>query len=248
MALVVLPCCVGDIDGHQQQIVKHKYVRAVVDGAGCGAILAPSMSPRQDVGPLLDAVDGVMLTGSTSNVHPDNYQGVAPRDGVALDVIRDETSLALIREAVRRDIPLLAICRGIQELNVALGGSLHQHVQEVAGRIDHRAPDGEPFDIQYGPAHGVTLTDGGVLADLNDGETALEVNSIHQQAIDRLAEGLTVEAMAADGTVEAVRITASRTFQIGVQWHPEHRFGENPFSRHLFSAFGRAVRAHNARR
>lgn len=248
MSLVILPCCVTELDGHQLQSVKHKYVHAVVDGAGCGAILAPALAPRQDVGPLLDAVDGIMLTGSASNVHPDNYAGTAPRDGVALDMLRDDTSLALIRAAVERDLPLLAICRGIQELNVALGGSLHQHVQEVDGRIDHRAPEGEPYDVQYGPAHQVELVAGGVLAELNDGETDLTVNSIHQQAIDRMADALTLEATAPDGTVEAVRVTAARNFAVGVQWHPEYNFADNPFSKRLFSAFGRAVRAHAARK
>jgi putative glutamine amidotransferase len=249
MALVILPCCILPQDANTDlQTVKQKYVHAVVDGAGCGAILAPSLSPRQDIDPLLDAADGVMLTGSTSNVHPARYGGPAPRPDLALDEIRDESTLALIRGAIERDLPLLAICRGIQELNVAMGGSLHQHVQEVDGRIDHRAPEGEPYDVQYGPAHQVELVAGGALAELNDGETALTVNSIHQQAIDRLADGLVIEAVAPDSTIEAVRIEASRSFAIGVQWHPEHRFGENAFSRRLFSAFGRAVRTHAARR
>lgn len=249
MALVILPCCIVPQDANTDlQTVKQKYVHAVVDGAGCGAILAPSLSPRQDTGPLLDAVDGIMLTGSASNVHPAHYGGPGPRPDLALDEIRDESTLALIRGAIERDLPLLAICRGIQELNVAMGGTLHQHLQEVPGRNDHRAPESEPYEVQYGPAHKVGLVAGGVLADLNDGETDLTVNSIHQQAIDRLADGLTVEATAPDGTVEGVRIAASRSFAIGVQWHPEHRFEENPFSRRLFSAFGRAVRAHAARR
>jgi len=144
---------------------------------------------------------------------------------------------------VRADIAVLAICRGIQELNVALGGSLHQQLQELPGRLDHRAPKLDTVDERYAHgAHGVELTAGGVLERLA-GTRSLVVNSLHGQGIDRVAPTLTVEAVAPDGQIEAVCVSAA-SFVIGVQWHPEFRFADNPFSARLFAAFGAACRAH----
>ena len=148
----------------------------------------------------------------------------------------------MIREAVRRDLPVLAICRGIQELNVALGGTLHQRVHEVPGRLNHRSPRGEmPLDQRYGPAHGVVLTQGGLFYRLA-GTDELMVNSLHSQGIDQPAPGLIVEAVAPDGQIEAVSMPGAR-FVVGVQWHPEYKPLENPFSRALFSAFSQACHA-----
>jgi putative glutamine amidotransferase len=153
------------------------------------------------------------------------------------------TTLPLIRRALELGVPLLAICRGIQELNVALGGSLHQHVHEVAGRSDHRSDKSVPLAERYGPAHPITLTPRGILQGLLDGAATVEVNSLHGQAIDRLAPGLAVEALVPDGTIEAVRVVGVRGFALGVQWHPEWRVLDNPISRRLFAAFGAACRA-----
>jgi putative glutamine amidotransferase len=163
------------------------------------------------------------------------------------DPERDGITLPLLRRAVAIGVPVLAICRGIQELNVALGGTLHQLVHEVAGRRDHRSKKGEPLDVRYGPAHTVALTPGGFFHTLT-GATEILVNSLHAQGIDRLAEQLEIEAVAPDGQIEAVRGKASPGFCIGAQWHPEYKALENPVSRALFSHFGAACRARAAAR
>ena len=188
-----------------------------------------------------------MVTGSPSNVDPSHYGGPAPREGNEADPARDATTLPLIRQAIARGLPLLCICRGLQELNVALGGSLHQHVHELPGRLDHRSDKSKALPDRYGPAHPIRLTPGGRLQALFDGATRIDVNSLHGQGIDRLADRLKVEALAEDGTVEAVSIRTTR-FALAVQWHPEWQVLENPWSRRLFAAFGAAAPAAGGRR
>ena len=177
---------------------------------------------------LLDRLDGLLLTGSPSNVHPSQYGGEPSHPETLHDPERDATTLPLIREAVRRDLPILAICRGIQELNVALGGTLHQRVHELPGRLNHRSRKDSP-DGPYGPAHSVALTPGGLLASLA-GTNEMMVNSLHSQGIDRPGPMLRVEAVAPDGQIEAVSLPEAR-FVVGVQWHPEYKALENPFSK-----------------
>jgi putative glutamine amidotransferase len=163
-------------------------------------------------------------------------------EGTLHDPDRDATTLPLIREAVRRDMPVLAICRGIQELNVALGGTLHQRIFEMPERFNHRRRRGPmTLDERYGPAHSVRLTPGGLFARLA-GTTEIMVNSLHGQGIDRPAPDLMVEATAPDGQIEGVSLPGAR-FVVGVQWHPEYRPLENAFSRVLFSAFSQACHA-----
>jgi putative glutamine amidotransferase len=191
-------------------------------------------------------LDGLLLTGSRSNVEPYHYEGEASQPGTLHDPERDALTLPLIRTAIGAGLPVLAICRGIQELNVALGGTLYQRVHEIAGRLDHRAPEGDVARRYAHSAHVVALTPGGMLERLT-GERELVVNSLHSQGIDRLAPHLVVEAAAPDGQIEAVRHAAA-DFVLGVQWHPEYRVMENPFSRALFAAFGGACRAWAARR
>jgi putative glutamine amidotransferase len=159
------------------------------------------------------------------------------------DPARDATTLPLIREAIRRDLPILAICRGMQELNVALGGTLHQRLSEVPGRLNHR-PHRDSPEGPYGPAHGVVLTPGGLLTGLAGSEEQV-VNSLHSQGIDRPAPDLWVEAVAPDGQIEAVSLPGAR-FVVGVQWHPEYKHWENPLSEALFAAFSRACGATGA--
>ena len=144
-------------------------------------------------------------------------------------------------------MPIFCLCRGIQELNVAFGGTLHQHLHELPGKIDHRADHSAPLDVQYGPAHTVSLVAGGLLETLT-GFAAIEVNSVHGQGIDRLAHRLILEAVSRDGTIEAVRVKDAKTFALGVQWHPEWKVRENPVSLAIFRAFGEAVRARKAER
>jgi putative glutamine amidotransferase len=235
----------GDIRFHS---VAEKYVEAVVVGAGAVPVLIPAIGEKLDVEALLDRLDGILVTGSPSNVAPELYGGPPARAGNLADPARDATTLPLIRRAVDRGIPLLAICRGLQELNVALGGTLHQHLQELPGRFDHRSDKTRPVPERYCPAHPILVQPGGRLAEILAGEPPTLVNSLHGQAIDRLAPGLAVEALAEDGTIEAVSVPAAPGFALAVQWHPEWRVLENPTSRRLFAAFAEAARARAAGR
>jgi putative glutamine amidotransferase len=232
--------------------VQEQYIRAVIDGAGGVPVLLPALGEEIATSSIVERLDGLLFTGGRSNVEPHHYNGAPARANNMADPRRDATTLPLIRRAVDEGIPLLAICRGHQELNVALGGSLHQYVHELPGMNDHRAPRGETTDIRYAHAHSVRLTRGGLLARLAEAEEA-EVNSLHGQAIDRLASGLAVEATAPDGLVEGVRVPDSPAFAVGVQWHPEWfiaewGIGRDPFARALFAAFGEAARERGRRR
>ena len=229
------------IGPHPFHAVGEKYIAAVRDGAGAIPLLIPVLENPIALEEILTVVDGIFLTGSPSNVAPSNYGGPAPREGVLQDQRRDVTTLPLIRQIVETGKPLFAVCRGFQELNVAYGGTLHQHVQEVPGRFDHREDKNAALDVQYAPAHDVELTRGGLLERIA-GTRSVKVNSLHAQGVDRLADGLVVEAVAADGTVEAIRVANARTFALGVQWHPEWKFRENAFSTGLFEAFGQSLR------
>ena len=240
--VVAVSCCLKQAEFGGVHSVGDKYVDAVVDGAGCVPLLVPALSDRLDLDSLLQRVDGLMLTGSPSNVEPHHYGHEPPPDGSARDSQRDGTTLPLIRAAVDQGMPLLAICRGIQELNVALGGSLHQEVHAVPGRVEHRSNKSVPYPDRYGPAHPVRLRAGGVLQAIVGGRETMTVNSLHAQAIDRLAPGLVVEASADDGTIEAVAGVGMRGFCLGVQWHPEWRVREHPLNLAIFEAFGRACR------
>jgi len=241
--VIGIPTCFVQGEGLGSHQVGAKYVDSVVDGAGGLPVLIPALGPRLDAEALLAEVDGLLITGSPSNVEPGHYGGPAPRPETALDPTRDATTLPLIRRALDLAVPLLAICRGLQELNVALGGTLHQNVHELPGRADHRSDKTVPLQERYGPVHPVRLVPGGTMQRLLDGADTIEVNSLHAQAIDRLAERLAVEALAPDGTIEAVRVVDAPGFALGVQWHPEWRVLENPVSRRLFAAFGAACRA-----
>ena len=228
--------------------VQDKYVDAVLAATAAVPVLIPAVGGRAALDGLLDRVDGILVTGSPSNVEPAHYGGPAARDGNVADPERDATTLPLLRRAVQDGVPVFAICRGIQELNVALGGSLHQHVHELPGRRDHRSDKTRPYDERYGIAHPVLLTAGGRLRRLLGGAERVVVNSLHSQGIDRLASALTVEALAEDGTIEAVSCPGSPGFVLGVQWHPEWGAAENPVSRPLFAAFGEAMAARAATR
>jgi putative glutamine amidotransferase len=240
LPIVGIPACVRTIKERVFHTVAEKYPNAVIEVAQCLPMLIPAVGPRIDPWGMLDALDGLLLTGSPSNVHPREYGCELTHPETLHDLARDATTLPLIREAVRRDLPILAICRGIQELNVALGGTLHQRLHEIPGRLNHRARR-EASDGPYGPAHGVTLTAGGILARLAGGTEAI-VNSLHSQGIDRPAPELEVEAVAPDGQIEAVCLPDAR-FVVGVQWHPEYKALENPLSRALFAAFSQACHA-----
>ena len=218
------------------------YVRAVDQVVGGVAVLLPANGAAADIETLLGRLDGIILTGSRSNVQPSLYGGPAHTEGTPEDANRDDVTLPLIRGAVARGVPLLAICRGLQEMNVALGGSLHQRLQDVPGRMDHSTPLHPDSRVRTGKAHGVRLVPGGWLHRVAK-QDLLAVNSLHNQGIDRLAPGLVAEAVAPDGTIEAVRHRHSAALAVGVQWHPEYDFEIDAVSRGIFAAFGEAMRA-----
>lgn len=238
--LIGIPTCLRTINERVFHGVSERYPNAIIEATGCLPILIPAVGSKVNIHVLLDRLDGLLLTGSPSNVHPSQYGGEPSHPETLHDLERDATTLPLIREAVQRDLPILAICRGIQELNVALGGTLHQRVHEVPGRLNHRSRKDSP-DGPYGPAHSVALTPGGLLAALA-GTTEILVNSLHSQGIDRPAAPLRVEAVAPDGQIEAVSLPGAR-FVVGVQWHPEYKVTENPFSNALFLALANACDA-----
>ncbi len=227
-----------------------KYVEAVARGANAMPMIVPSFAlqgaPNGWVDALVARLDGLVLTGSRTNVEPHHYDK-AVFDGDEADLHRDATTLPLTRAAVAAGVPVLAICRGIQELNVALGGSLIQKVHEEPGRIDHRADRSKPLEGRFDPRHRINIRSDGLLARIA-GDTAATVNSLHGQAIDRLADGLVVEATADDGTIEAVSMPDAKAFTLGVQWHAEWDFEEWPLYSALLAAFGEAVHARAAGR
>ncbi|MGB6909308.1 MAG: gamma-glutamyl-gamma-aminobutyrate hydrolase family protein [Methyloceanibacter sp.] len=237
--IVVIPACTKLIDGYVFDAVGRKYSAAIADVAECQPLLAPLGASMADIGAVLDVADAILLTGSPSNVAPDRYGKEAPLKPETLDPARDALTLPLIRAAIERKVPLFAICRGLQELNVALGGSLHQAVHDVNGHRDHRAPSDIPLDERYGPLHPIRLR--GALRDWI-GSDEIMVNSLHSQGIARLADGLKPEAFAEDGLVEAVRGPDDAAFCLGVQWHPEWEAKSNAVSTSLFRRFGAAAK------
>ncbi len=247
LPLVGVTACHRLWDNFPGHWTAHRYLAAVAEGAAAVPVQIPALGgealDEAHLSALIARLDGLFLTGSPSNVEPQHYDGPASVAGTLHDPLRDATTLPLIRMAVRGGVPLLAICRGIQELNVALGGTLHQRLWELPGRRDHRSDKSKPWPERYGPVHAVTLRANGPLAEFAGGAGEIMVNSLHAQGIDRLAPSLEVEATAADGTIEAVSVKAARAFAIGVQWHAEWQCTENPVSRAMFAAFGDACRA-----
>ena len=242
--IVLLPCDNRLIGGHPMQVLGQKYSDAVRDQAACLPIPFPCTG-HEDIDAYLALADGVMLTGSPSNVHPSNFGQGLHDTSLPLDPERDQITLPLIKRVIELGIPLLAICRGLQEVNVALGGSLHQAVQEIAGRADHRGASGKPDaskEEAYAPAHPISVKSGGCLAGII-GTHDVVVNSVHGQGIDQLAPNLRVEAVAPDGQIEAVSIENHCGFSLALQWHPEWRAWENDTSKQIFAAFGAACQA-----
>jgi putative glutamine amidotransferase len=239
--LIGIPVDVRRLDDQPFHAVGEKYITAVADAAGGLPLLIPALGSRLDLPDLVGRLDGLLFTGSPSNVAVHHYGGQPDRPDSPQDPARDATTLPLLRAGLEAGLPIFCICRGFQELNVALGGTLLTHVHNEPERMDHRAPQGS-YDERYTPRHAVKLVPGGAFARIL-GATDIEVNSLHWQGVDRLADGLIVEGTAPDGTIEAVQVRNARGFALAVQWHPEYRVLENPSSIALFRAFGDAARA-----
>ena len=233
-------------EAHYFHMVGEKYLRALVVGADVFPVILPALGDELDVADLLDRVDGLFIPGSPSNIEPAHYQGTPSKPGTRHDPERDDLALPLIPAAIRSSIPLFAVCRGFQEMNVAFGGTLHQLIHEVPGYRVHKENSDDSLEDQYGPSHEVTFTPGGLL-ERTTGKQIVMVNSLHSQAIDRLGDGLDVEAKADDGLIEAFVVHDAPGFTLGVQWHPEWAVTENPDSLAIFQTFGDACRAYRDR-
>ena len=247
LPLVALPADQREFENYSWHASPDQYARAALDAGRVAPVIVPALGVAGEavVGAILNTVSGVLVTGSKSNVHPSLY-GHKPTPGhEPYDRDRDATTMPLIHGALERGIPLLCVCRGIQELNVALGGTLRTEIQSE-GLADHRAvPEGTP-DERFGLAHEIEVESGTALAGMIGGRT--RVNSLHRQRIDELGDGIEVTARATDGTVEAVAVRDAKGFAIGVQWHPEYwaradRHRDAP-SWAIFEAWGDAVRSY----
>lgn len=244
--LVVLPADVKEIDLYRWHAAAETYCRAIIAGFGGTPLIMPSLE-GVDVAEILARADGVLVPGSRSNVHPARYGAAPDPRSEPYDTARDAASFALIAGAIERGVPLLAICRGMQELNVVLGGTLHSEIQDLPGRDDHRAPVSTVQDERFAIRQEAILAPGGELVKALAADR-IRVNSLHRQGIGEIAARLSIEATAPDGTIEAVRVTDAPGFAIGVQWHPEYWVEKDEMSARLFAAFGRAVRARMAAR
>jgi putative glutamine amidotransferase len=244
--LIGIPADRRQLGAHPFHVAGEKYLVAVRDAALCNPVIVPALGAggeSSELDELLDTLDGLLFPGSPSNVEPHHYQGEPSATGTLHDPHRDATTLPLIPRAVRAGLPVLGVCRGFQEINVAFGGTLWQKVHEVPGFNDHRDDESLPLDDQYAAAHSVALEAGGWLQRIASGCASIEVNSLHSQGVRDLAPPLAVEARAEDGLIEAFRVRNAERFALAVQWHPEWQVMSNTFSRALFAEFGAAARA-----
>jgi putative glutamine amidotransferase len=239
---------VRPIDEQPFHMAQEKYLTAIRVAAEGFPVIIPSFGLDDDLADFVGQLDGLLLTGAVSNVAPERYGAPPEPPRGPYDPERDSTTLPLIELALAAELPLLAVCRGFQELNVALGGTLSPRIHELPGRIDHRAPYKRSLAEQYAPAHAIELAPGGTLAGFNPGSDIVMVNSLHWQGIETLAPRLSIEATAPDGTIEAVRVADAKGFTLAVQWHPEWDVTASSFSMALFRRFGEAARMRRALR
>ncbi len=245
--LIGIPAGYRAYDSFYVHVVGDRNVLAVIEAAEATPLIVPAVGNQLNITETLAGLDGVLLTGGAANIEPHWYGGAPSRNGDLHDPMRDTTTLPLTRAAVDSGVPVFALCRGMQELNVALGGTLHQYLHEVPGRFDHRRDRTKPFEEQAAPVHHISITPGGVLEAVTGAAEAM-VNSLHGQGVDRPAPGTTVEAVADDSTIEGISVDGARAFALGVQWHAEFAATNDPISIALFAAFGDAARERAKRR
>ncbi|PCJ89922.1 MAG: gamma-glutamyl-gamma-aminobutyrate hydrolase [Hyphomicrobiales bacterium] len=239
--LILVTADVKQMDGATWHAASQTYLSALANVAKVQPVIVPSLADSVDFETLLARADGLLVTGARSNVHPNLYKQKPSKAYEPYDDERDATTLPLIRAALDAGLPTLCVCRGIQELNVAYGGTLATEIQEHEGRMDHRATESDDNDVRYQIDHAITPVAGGVLAGII-GDLPVRVNSLHRQAISRLGEGLKIEASAEDGTIEAVSVIDAPGFNLAVQWHPEYWVQSDQVSRQIFEHFGRVTR------
>lgn len=235
-------CCTRTVGQDEAQAVMNRYVTAAMAHADCAALLVPSLPTLMDAGEVAPRLDGLLLTGSPSNVAPARYgEGDAADAEGPFDAARDEMTAALVEACLAAGKPVFGICRGLQELNVIFGGTLRRDMSRADAPLPHHAPDDAAWDAMFAHGHDVALTPGGVLSRAL-GTERMEVNSVHFQGVARLGDGLQVEASAPDGVVEAFSATRYGAPVLAVQWHPEWRTAESGASRTYFNLLGRALR------
>lgn len=244
--IIAIPADIRILDGAEWHAAQTQYLAAALKVADVMSFIVPAFEEGNDVDAILDRVDGLLVSGSATNVHPSLYGVEAKESDGPYDSGRDATSLPLIRRAIDRGIPMLAICRGIQELNVALGGTLASEIQEQPGVWDHRKPEDGNRDHAFRIRQAVRIAEGSCIAQHLGVAGEIQINSLHRQAIAKTAPRLQVEATTEDGTIEAVSVIDAKGFAIGVQWHPEYWAQTDAPSRALFTAFGNAVREYKA--
>lgn len=228
------------IENRPSYTVRHQYIKAAYDIANVTPLIIPCL-PSININGLLNNIDGILLTGAASNIHPSYYQSDCNNveQYQPFDKNRDAIAIALIKQAIAKDMPILAICRGMQELNIALGGTLEKNIQNIAGKIDHRSIESDSYDKQYEIRQSIIIKENSLLYKIVRNKE-IKVNSLHSQAIRELAPNLSINAMAYDSTIEAVSLD-SNNFVLGVQFHPEYWVENDPISKDIFLAFGDAV-------
>ncbi|MGS0681305.1 gamma-glutamyl-gamma-aminobutyrate hydrolase family protein [Shewanella sp. 125m-7] len=246
LAVVGVTACNQQLGLHPFNIVGEKYLLSIADATQAWPLVIPALGhcPAETI---LARLDGILFTGSPSNIEPHHFQGPASDEGTHHDPKRDATTLPLLKAAIDAGVPVLAICRGFQEMNVVYGGSLHQKLHELDGFIEHREDKTQSVDVQYGISHEVQIEPGGLLHDAW-GRSSAEVNSVHTQGVDRLGVGLRPEAYANDGLIEAFSVNNAKNFALGVQWHPEWKVLNSPFYTAIFEAFNQACQRRAASR
>ncbi len=243
--LIGVTCDRSNEAPHHLHQVGEKYVKAIVDGAEGIPVVLPALADRLDIEGVLNRLDGLLVTGAYSMLEPHHYNGPEAPAGTLTDPARDATTLALIRAALKKGLPVLCICRGFQELNVVFGGTLEQKVHEQPNFMDHREDKSSSFDVQYAPVHALHIEAGGILAELNGGQSVI-VNSVHEQGIGILGKGLRVEGRTDDGLIEAISVENYAGFCLGVQFHPEYKVLENTFYTGIFHLFRDACHAYGS--
>jgi putative glutamine amidotransferase len=245
--IIGVPACRRIVDPHPFHMVGEKYLQALAEGSNGLPLIIPVLGDSLQIDEILASIDGLLLTGSPSNLEPHHYDGEPSEPGTLHDPNRDSLTLPLAKRAFETGVPVLALCRGHQELNVVLGGTLHQKVHEVPGYNCHKENPDDPLDVQYGPSHSVNLVEGGLLHGLA-GTTKVIVNSLHSQGVAKLANGVSVEAVSDDGLIEAFVVDSVPGFALSIQWHPEWQFAQNELSTAIFKAFGDACRQYAAKK